>query len=112
MCRRHLLGEHVELHMFVGALNKGISLKGYIDKNLVEVHTIKARHEALVTEMSARHYKHNSPLPAFVETTIGVVDPVASTSELLRRCPDCSLRASQLLGRVTLPINTSGTSEE
>lgn len=33
MCRQHLLGEHVECHMFVGAILKGISLSGYIKKD-------------------------------------------------------------------------------
>lgn len=34
MCRQHLLGEHVELHMFVGAINKGtsvVTLPGYCE---------------------------------------------------------------------------------
>ena len=53
LCRRHLLGEHVELHMFVGSINKKISLDGYAKNSLVEVHNIKSRHSQLVKEMKA-----------------------------------------------------------
>ena len=51
MCDKHLLGEHVEMHMFVGCLLKGKSIQGYIDKGLVDVSLLTARHGALVKEM-------------------------------------------------------------
>ena len=35
MCRKHLLGEHVEHHMFVGTINKRISIVGYLRDNLL-----------------------------------------------------------------------------
>ena len=28
MCRKHLLGEHVEHHMLVGSIHKGLSMRG------------------------------------------------------------------------------------
>ena len=31
LCRKHLLGEHVELHMLVGWIIKGKSIQGYLD---------------------------------------------------------------------------------
>ena len=40
MCRQHLLGEHVEIHMFVGAISRGKSVKGYLEKGLLEVHNM------------------------------------------------------------------------
>ena len=30
MCRKHLLGEHVEIHMMVGTLLKGRSIDGFL----------------------------------------------------------------------------------
>ncbi len=36
LCRKHLLGEHVEMHMFVGTIKRGVSLNGYIKNKLVE----------------------------------------------------------------------------
>ena len=74
LCRQHLLGEHVELHMMVGTLNKGISMEGYYARGLVDTDQIEARHEALVAEMTARGMKHKSPLPAFVNPHRGFVE--------------------------------------
>lgn len=34
MCRKHLLGEHVELHMFVGSIKNGVRVEGYLANNL------------------------------------------------------------------------------
>ena len=36
LCRKHLLGEHLEIHMFVGSINKKISMKGYLEKGFLE----------------------------------------------------------------------------
>jgi len=58
MCRQHLLGEHVEIHMFVGTLSRGKSVKGYLEKGLLEVHNLYWRHEELVEEMKRRGTVH------------------------------------------------------
>lgn len=60
MCRQHLLGEHVEIHMFIATMRRGKSVKGYLQKGLLEVHNLYARHEELVEEMNRRGYNHNS----------------------------------------------------
>ena len=54
MCTKHLLGEHVELHMFVGCLVRKKTLNGFFSKGLLEVHSIRARHHALAREMLRR----------------------------------------------------------
>lgn len=90
LCDKHLLGEHVELHMFVGCIRKGISLKGYIDKGLVEVHSIHSRHEELVREMLRRDFKHKSPLPAFKAWREGRIDMEKNLQELRKRCRKCN----------------------
>jgi len=54
MCRQHLLGEHVEIHMFVGTLSRGKSVKGYLEKGLLEVHNLYWRHEELVEEIKTK----------------------------------------------------------
>lgn len=63
LCRQHLLGEHVEHHMFVGTINKGISVDGYIRDRLLIPTTLVHRHELLVREMRLRGMNHRSPLP-------------------------------------------------
>ncbi len=92
MCQKHLGGEHVECHMLVGSLLKGISLKGYAEKGVLEVHSIKDRHDVLAAEMSRRGMNHKSPLPAFVDPIFGHINREWSLNELLKRCPRCQKR--------------------
>jgi hypothetical protein len=66
MCRQHLLGEHLEMHMFAGCLNKGINIEGYLN-GLVETDKLVERHRELVKEMRKRGYKHNSPILKYKE---------------------------------------------
>ncbi|HEU4683759.1 MAG TPA: pyrimidine dimer DNA glycosylase/endonuclease V [Nitrospira sp.] len=66
LCRRHLLSEHRELHAIWSVLVNG--KKGYArhPETLRWKGKLKAlygRHEALVSEMTARGYRHHSPLP-------------------------------------------------
>jgi hypothetical protein len=89
MCRQHLLGEHVECHMFVGCLNKNKSIQGYIDKGLVEVHNIEKRHNKLVCEMKRRGFNHKSPLPKYKNKIAGKINSKMNTIELNKRCPEC-----------------------
>jgi hypothetical protein len=89
MCRKHLLGEHVELHMFVGTIKKGTSIKGYVDNHLVDTSLIKQRHEELVKEMERRGYKHKTPLEYVDSFNVGKIDPEVSKAILLSRCIEC-----------------------
>lgn len=96
MCRQHLLGEHVELHMLIGSLRKGTSVQGYIDDGLVDLLQIKSRHDELVVEMKRRGYNHKSPTKAYktqvrkrYHRNTGSVDTVANVRELARRCDEC-----------------------
>jgi hypothetical protein len=93
MCRKHLLGEHVEMHMLLGTLRAGKKLDGYIRTGLVELHNIKRRHEELAREIVRRGYCHNSPLedsPLFIK--VGFVDVKRSAEELQFRCEECRKR--------------------
>lgn len=101
MCRKHLLGEHVEHHMFAGTIKKGISLAGYLQDNLMEPARLDARHTELVKEMEARGYNHQSPFfvdyGLLTEAQLSVkIDREAALTELLRRCPECRERHEEL----------------
>ena len=95
MCRQHLLGEHLEIHMFVSCINKGKNLAGYIDKGLLDVNLLATRHEALVQEMLTRGYTHSSPLASFyfapspAEGGWGYVDSAKNEQILHERCKEC-----------------------
>jgi len=65
LCRKHLLGEHRELHAIWTILTQ--QKKGYQKhpETLRWAHKLKAlyaRHETLVREMTQRGYRHRSPL--------------------------------------------------
>jgi len=96
MCRQHLLGEHVEIHKFVGAISHGKSVNGYLEKGLLEVQSLYARHEELVEEMKSRGYRHCSHVDEKWRTTEerGQVNRKKSLEELLKRCSRCERRYS------------------
>lgn len=89
MCNKHLLGEHVELHMFVGTILKNKSLNGYVEKGLIETSYIVRRHQELAAEMRRRGMRHQSKLPDFEVDDIGEIDVEANEIELRRRCKNC-----------------------
>jgi len=95
LCNQHLLGEHVEMHMFLGCIKKGVSLKGYYDNRLVCTNLIKKRHDDLVIEMISRDMKHNSPIAEidfFRNFKYGEIDLEANINELMSRCSKCKER--------------------
>jgi len=103
LCRRHLLGEHVEVHMFVGSINSGISMLGFVEKGLLEYSSLHDRHEVLTREMLRRGYAHNSPLPELhppapipKQVEQSKVDSDSAAYELISRCPDCRRRFRSL----------------
>lgn len=90
MCNRHLLGEHVEMHMFVGTIKRGTSLRGYIDGGLVETHLIDMRHDELAREMIRRGMNHKSPIEHLYPPAMGRIDRAGNLRELASRCPECA----------------------
>jgi len=95
LCRKHLLGEHLELHMFVGTIKRGTSIQGYAANNLLESRSISFRHEQLVQEMQRRGYDHASPLVFHDKLNAGEVNRDESLRELLSRCKECRERYQQ-----------------
>ena len=91
MCRQHLLGEHAEIHMFIGTISRGKSVKGYLEKGLLEVHNLYSRHEELVEEMKRRGYHHRSDVEEKwrIAEKLGFIDRKKSFEELVKRCPRC-----------------------
>lgn len=102
MCRQHLLGEHSELHKFLPSWRKQVRIDGRIAGNAMEPLSYEARHEALVAEMEARGYTHQSPLdtPDFsylpVEQVTYRVDRDAALAALVGRCAGCRQRMEGL----------------
>lgn len=93
MCNQHILGEHYECHMFVGAINKGTSMEGFFKNGMLDIKLLKERHTKLVVEMEIRGMKHLSNLPEFtfdVFAATGSVSHEESVRVLKERCIECS----------------------
>jgi len=96
LCRQHLLGEHVEMHMFVGSLRKGKSIAGFLRLGLVEPAKIRSRHDVLARELTRRGMHHRSPILAHPRVAErGRVDREANLVELARRCVECRKRQKE-----------------
>ena len=92
MCDRHLLGEHVELHMLAASIRQGRSIEGYLH-GLVEPARISARHADLVAEMTARGMNHRSLIETVSDAFYArPIDTEANLRELSRRCYRCAAR--------------------
>jgi hypothetical protein len=100
MCDQHLLGEHHETHVFLGRIEKGMSISQYTTRGMLEPTALWVRHEQLVREMARRGMIHQSPFPAkteFKRLLRGLpreelnakVDPIWSLSLLRSRCERC-----------------------
>jgi uncharacterized protein with PIN domain len=110
ICRQHLLGEHVEIHMFIGTLDQKKSVKGYLEKGLLEIHNLYTRHEELVEEMKRRSYNHYSEVDEkwkLVEK-VGTIDKEKNVAELVNRCPKCKRRYSKFMNHQFVEVNASG----
>lgn len=96
MCRKHLLGEHGELHKFLHNWKK----QHRVDKRIspvvqIEPLSYKQRHDKLANEMLRRGYNHNSPLeqPDFsylpIEQQNAKVSIEIALADLINRCEEC-----------------------
>jgi hypothetical protein len=100
LCDQHLRGEHLECHMFVGAIRHGKSLTGYVAKGLVDTSQLKFRHDQLAQEMLRRGWNHFSLLETYVDPQLGTVSPQKSLRDLKERCPKCRALIKHYYGRL------------
>jgi hypothetical protein len=96
LCKKHLLGEHGEIHKFRHTFVKQYSIKGRISPVVqIEPFNMKKRHDELVLEFERRGYNHKSPyeMPDISYLTIDEqnvkVDIKYNIKDLIKRCPDC-----------------------
>lgn len=96
MCDRHLLGEHVEIHMLVSSIGMGRNIGGFLERKLVDPSSALRRHEEIVGEMLKRGFRHTSPLRGVERIQHLLVsnplDAEANLTELLSRCQRCRQR--------------------
>lgn len=109
LCNKHLLGEHLECHMFVGVLNRGQSVKGYLDRGLLEIHSLEDRHAELAHEMESRGMNHSSALPEFRFKVVekGHINCSENMHELASRCSECRKRINGNLIKPKISLEKS-----
>ena len=104
LCQKHLCGEHVEMHMFLGTLKKRKKIDGFLNNNLFEPRALFKRHDDLKEEMINRGYNHQSDmcltecmcvLDLPPEKQYWEVDRDAALKDLLSRCPECRQRFTE-----------------
>lgn len=111
MCDQHLLGEHVESHMFLGSIQKGISIDTYTRTRLFIPLTLISRHDYVVNEMTKRGMNHASPM----QTEFGFYDKLSklqqqvrgwdmyyNLADLCNRCPKCKAKINDADARGAL----------
>lgn len=96
LCRKHLLGEHGEIHKHRHNFVKNHKMTGRIfPVVLIEPLSMQTRHDELAEEMVSRGYNHKSPYTQpdinylSKEEQTAKVDNILSLKELLLRCPEC-----------------------
>lgn len=97
LCRKHLLGEHSEIHKHKHNFEKHHSIAGRISPIvLIEPENMSKRHDELAQEMLNRGYNHQSqyeqPDLSYLpdEQRYAKVDLAYNAKDLFERCPDCN----------------------
>lgn len=107
LCNKHLFGEHVECHMFVCAIMQNVNLNEYISNNLLEISSLRRRHDDLAKEIINRGFVHDSLLPIiswkcvaekYGDAFYKKIHGADAFSELMIKCDDCSKRAEAVIG--------------
>jgi len=98
LCRKHLLGEHGEIHKHRHNFVKKHSIKNRVLLGQIEPESMETRHDMLAKEMISRGYNHNSPyeIPDLSHLTefdrTAKVNLKLALADLHERCADCKNR--------------------
>lgn len=98
LCRKHLLGEHGEIHKHRHNFVKGHKMNGRAKQ--IDPASMQSRHDKLAIEMRSRGYNHESPYEqpdlSNYDLSIFNVDVQESLGDLANRCEDCCARISMV----------------
>ncbi len=99
LCRKHLLGEHGEIHKHRASFVKKQRISGRIFPIIqIEPLAMKRRHDQLALEIEKRGYLHQSPykMPSLSylprSERLATVDPRLNLHDLADRCSACRTR--------------------
>tara|TARA_R100000458_G_scaffold59951_1_gene73213 strand:+ start:30652 stop:30993 length:342 start_codon:yes stop_codon:yes gene_type:complete len=97
LCRKHLLGEHGELHKFLPSFRKKFQVTKRVSPIVqIELSSYKKRHDDLAKEMVRRGFNHQSPIDELPDFSYlpkahynAKVDINNSIEDLKERCIEC-----------------------
>lgn len=95
LCRKHLLGEHGEIHKFKHNFEKKHSIDKRIEQGQIEPNSMEIRHNELALEMLRRGYIHKSPyfIPDLSylsnKQKYFKVNKIEAITDLYNRCEEC-----------------------
>lgn len=91
LCRKHLLGEHGEIHKFRHNFVKKHKMAGRMGQ--IEPARMEERHDQIAKEMLRRGYNHQSPYeqPDVSHLPEMIVNIQESLDDLSNRCEECKL---------------------
>ena len=95
LCRKHLLGEHGEIHKFLPSFQKKHDMSKRITLKQIDPWAMQTRHDELTKELIRRGYKHNSPYTQpdlaylYAYKHLVNIDIKANEADLATRCPEC-----------------------
>jgi len=94
LCRKHLLGEHGEIHKHRHNFVKNHSIEGR--RGQIDPLKMKSRHDEIAKEILKRGYNHNSPYEqpdlSYYDLNGFTVDIDESFKDLVDRCAECAER--------------------
>ncbi len=107
LCNQHLKGEHCEMHMFVGTINAGKNIDGYIDTGLLNISFLQQRHDELALFLKNHNSPYTKPDISYLseDELNSKVDPFQSITELKKRCPKCRGKISSRLRKLKEEYN-------
>ncbi len=99
LCKKHLLGEHGEIHKHRHNFVKQHRITKRISPVVqIEPSSMESRHDMLAAEMIRRGYNHSSPYSqpdiSYLkdDEKLAKVDINNSLMDLTTRCPECAKR--------------------
>ena len=92
LCRKHLLGEHGEIHKHRHNFVKKHRMNGRIGQ--IEPINMEIRHNELALEMKRRGYNHKSPYtqPDVSYLPNMMVNKEEALNDVINRCEECKRR--------------------
>ena len=98
LCKKHLLGEHGELHKFLPSFIKKHNMSKRILLGQIDPAAMQLRHEELAEELVRRGYNHNSPYiqpDILYITEKSIIDIGNNIKDLCQRCEECKKRIKE-----------------